>query len=508
MNTPEDMNAPKPPVSIKECAAHANPGSNAGSLVYALVSAPKTTVGDWDALIQNATLAYQRSDAAEARKCLTSAGAEIPGRCDQILGLGYIRLNLGDFPEAAAWFSHAVRLSPELAHTHSSRALAFALANQPAEARTDAEHALTIDPQDSIALKVLTRICLDLKDMEQARKLCDRILKLNPGDADAQTMIEQAAVTMPVVENDKLIVKLPVATSAPQELRLSKQLQSLEGLLGDYHNRCETWQTLGVEHLLQQLVVGDFKRSVEITPAFAPQAAGSDGLPIPPAELTMGYGAGNMDQYIACGRRSYESLAKLLRQQQVELGSGDAMLDWGGAAGRVVRNFIAEARRGCQVWGCDVHAPSIQWAQNHLSPPFRFFNSSALPHLPFPDRHFKFIYGLSVVTHMIALRDLWLLELHRVLRPDGCLILTVHNESTWQWFRKHGMPPWMPSELKALPEMPGEDVEIRGSRWEYCYTFFHSDYLRRIWGQYFELKEIVPCAEGYQTAVVMKPRLG
>ena len=63
----------------------------------------------------------------------------------------------------------------------------------------------------------------------------------------------------------------------------------------------------------------------------------------------------------------------------------------------------------------------------------------------------------------------------------------------------------MPTELQQLPEMPGECVEIRGSRWECCYTFFHSNYLRRIWGQYFEIKDIVPCAEGYQTAVVMKP---
>ena len=504
MNAAKDMNARNQPVSIGECADHANCELPEGTLADSPGSQPRTA-SDWDALIEHATMAYQRGDAAAMRKWLATAGAEIPGRCDQILGLGYIRLNLGDFPEAAVWFSHAVRLSPDLAHTHSSRALAFALANHPAEARTDAERALTIDPQDSIALKVLTRICLDLKDMEQARRLCDRILKINPGDADAQTMIEQATVAMPVVETEGVTVKLPASSSLPQELRLSKQLQSLEGLLGDYKTRCEVWQGLGVEHLLQQLVVGDFKQAADIFPAFAPLPAGSDGLPVPPAELTMGYGAGNMDHYLACGRRSYESLSRLLHKHQVELSPGDVMLDWGGAAGRVVRNFVAESQRGCQVWGCDVHTPSIQWAQNHLSPPFKFFNSSALPHLPFPDRNFKFIYGLSVITHMIALRDLWLLELQRLLRPDGCLILTVHNESTWQWFREHGMPHWMPTELQQLPEMPGECVEIRGSRWECCYTFFHSNYLRRIWGQYFEIKDIVPCAEGYQTAVVMKP---
>jgi ubiquinone/menaquinone biosynthesis C-methylase UbiE len=116
------------------------------------------------------------------------------------------------------------------------------------------------------------------------------------------------------------------------------------------------------------------------------------------------------------------------------------MLDWGGASGRAARNFLSEARRGVDVWGCDVHAPSIQWAQNHLSPPFKFFNSSNLPRLPFADGTFKFIYGLSVMTHLIAMRDLWLLELGRVLTDDGCLILTVHDENTWAWFRERGMP--------------------------------------------------------------------
>lgn len=287
----------------------------------------------------------------------------------------------------------------------------------------------------------------------------------------------------------------PIATT--EELRV------LEGLVGDYAVRTKTWKTLGAEHLLQQLVVGDFGKSQEVFPKPDVLPPGPDGLPVPPVELTMGYGAGNMQIYLDSGRRSYSSLIQLLKKHNVELGDGDAMLDWGGAAGRALRNFTAEAKRGCSVWGCDVHAPSIQWAQNHLSPPFKFFNSSVLPHIPFPDGHFKFIYGLSVLTHMITMRDLWLLELQRVLRPDGCLILTVHDESTWQLFRERGMPPWMPSDLKRLPEMPGECVEIRGSRWEYCYTFFRSDYVRRLWGQFFDIKDIVPKAEGYQTAVVM-----
>jgi SAM-dependent methyltransferase len=286
--------------------------------------------------------------------------------------------------------------------------------------------------------------------------------------------------------------------------KISDQLQKLEGLMGNYSARTEAWKSLGPEHLMQQLVVGNFQKPVDISAAPASGYVGPDGFPVPPVDLTMGYGAGDLKHYLACGRKSYEILTQLFKNHQVELRAGDSLLDWGGAAGRVVRNFIKEARDGCEIWGCDVHAPSVQWAQNHLSPPFKFFNSSSLPHLPFQENSLKAIYGLSVMTHLITLRDLWLLELRRVLKADGCLILTIHNEDTWAWFRKNGMPNWMPPELRDLPVMPGECVEIRGSRWEHCYTFFHSDYIRRTWGQLLDVKEIVPCADAYQAAVIMK----
>src|SRR5258708_6328530 len=284
----------------------------------------------------------------------------------------------------------------------------------------------------------------------------------------------------------------------------SDNLQTLERLLGDYAARTQSWSALGAEHLLQQFTTGHSPEPISIQrqPPVAPK--GPDGFPIPPVDLTMGYGAGDRSHYLATGRRSYEILSGLLAAQGISLERGDWMLDWGCAAGRAVRNFVAEASRGCHVWGCAVHAPSIAWPGTYLSLPFKFFNTSPLPHLPFPENRFKFIYGLSVFTHLLVMRDLWLLELHRVLSHDGCLILTIHDEHTWGWFRQRGMPAWMPSELRQLPELPGECVEVRGNSWEYCYTFFHSDYVRRAWGQYFKVAEIIPCADSYQAAVIFR----
>ena len=463
---------------------------------------------DLSRLVAQAVAACERGDHDTARKCLAAVPPNKLVRCQDAVALGYVALNLGGGAAALDWFTTAVQLDPAQASAHAARALMLQLLNRSAEARQSADTALWLDANDRVALKVLARICINGHRLVEAQAYCQQILELNPSDADARTMLLQCGSPQPVVQLVSSPNTFSVAVPATPTVRANPQPSGsarLDGLLGDYPARCEAWEKLGVEHLLQQLVVGDFKKAVDISTGPAPAATGADGLPLPPPDLTMGYGAGNLDAYLACGRKSYASLMGLLQQQAVELGAGDALLDWGGASGRVVRQFLPEARRGCEVWGCDVHAPSIQWAQGHLSPPFKFFNSSILPHLPFPDGRFKFIYGLSVMTHMVALRDLWLLELGRVLRPDGCLILTVHNESTWTWFRDHNqMPHWMPDDLKTLPDMPGECVEIRGSRWEHVYTFFHSAYLRRVWGQYFRVADIVPAAEGYQTAVVLR----
>jgi SAM-dependent methyltransferase len=388
---------------------------------------------------------------------------------------------------------------PNSPASHASRALALQLLGRSPEASQAARQAILLDPNQVIGLKVLARIHLNAGKHDLAQQCCRRVLARHSKDGDARKMLEEALV---------LQTRLPETTAKPVApppvSRISESLKSLEPLMGDYASRTRAWRNLGPEHLLQLLSAGNYEAPIRIEQKPAPLEAGPDGFPLPPVDLTMGYGAGDLKHYLYCGARSAGMLRNVMARNGVSLQPGDSMLDWGGAAGRVVRNFAPEARQGVNVWACDVHAPSIEWAKNHLSPPFKFFNSQTLPHLPFADGTFKFICGFSVFTHLIVMRDMWLLELRRILRPGGCIILTVHDENSWASFRKNGMPHWMPQELRGLDQMPGELVDIRGSSWEFCYTFFHSDYVRRIWGQYFNVAEIVPGAESYQTAVVLK----
>jgi len=426
--------------------------------------------------------------------------------------LGHTYMQRQDFDSGLTCYNDVAALAPHLSPAHSSRALALQLLKRTPEAKAAALRALECAPDDPVAMKVLARIHLNAGEGLPARQFCAWLLGLDAHDAQAQQMMAEAeALCRSKPDQDahvsapnlgQLQVSIP-EVSRPEPGRTNSD--ALDGLAGDYPARVAAWRKLGTEHLLQQFFVGDFDSSVAIYPKPAAGKLGSDGLPLPPADLTMGYGAGNLDHYMDCARQTYAAFSKLLADHQLTLEPGDHALDWGCAAGRALRMFQAEARRGVNFWGGDVHTPSIRWAADHLSPPFRFFNCSSLPQLPFADRTFKFIYAISVMTHLVAARDLWLLELGRVLRSDGLLVLTIHDENSWAYFCQHGQPGWMPESLRSLVEMPGECVEIRGSQWDHTYTFFHSDYIRRVWGQFFNIVEIRPRADGYQAAVIMRP---
>jgi len=295
------------------------------------------------------------------------------------------------------------------------------------------------------------------------------------------------------------------STQAETPVVQTGKIRQIENLLGDYTSRTHTWKALGSEHVLQQLTYGDFPQRIKISTKPQPCIHTKEGFPIPPSNLTMGYGSGNMESYMASGQWSHDALCSLLAAHNVVMMPGDAMLDWGCASGRVVQYF-RDLTPACEVWGGDVDAPSIEWAKTHLAPPLRFFNCSSLPYLPFQDGKFKFIYALSVFTHLTLFRDMWLLELARVLCKDGLIIVTVHDENTWKFFKEKSMPGWVPPELASKASLPGGCIEVRGSFWHQNFTFFTTEYLRRVWGQYFEIAEIRPQSESYQTAVVLRKK--
>jgi SAM-dependent methyltransferase len=183
--------------------------------------------------------------------------------------------------------------------------------------------------------------------------------------------------------------------------------------------------------------------------------------------------------YEAIGRESRERIERLLpRDWSWE---GKRVLDFGCGAGRTLRHFLDEAERA-EFYGCDIDAPSIAWLADRHSPPLHVFESGEAPSLPQPDGFFDLIYALSVFTHISDHWAGWLLELHRVLKPNGLLFATFLNEPMWAEF---GRGRWDEERTGMLVTKEWNPWDSGGP------IVFHSEWwIREHWGRAFDVLEL------------------
>lgn len=243
---------------------------------------------------------------------------------------------------------------------------------------------------------------------------------------------------------------------------------------------------------------------IVVTPRATPTAAGSpEEFPLPPEDLWE-----RAFDYLELG----STHASRLRAAVARAGGGvnGHLLDFGCGSGRVIRWFLDEARDH-EVWGVDFNAEHIAWAQQHLSPPFRFALGTSLPHLPFEDDTFAVVFAGSVFTHISELGDAWLLELRRVTRPGGVLYLTVHDEVFVERLISESPNSWlgqfMLEHASTLEEL-GRTADIicigRGSN--DSQVFHARDALVQRWSQHLEVVEVLDEDFYHQSAVVLRKR--
>jgi SAM-dependent methyltransferase len=235
----------------------------------------------------------------------------------------------------------------------------------------------------------------------------------------------------------------------------------------------------------------------------------ADGLPVPPPELWERWG-GTLDSYLATGRSDVESVLRLLGDVGVDGGSLVRVLDFGCAEGRMLRFFPRTEES--ELWGVDINAERIAWAQRHLEPPFFFATTTTAPHLPFEDNHFDFVYCLSVFTHISDLADAWFLELLRVTRPEGHVYLTIHDEHTVELLLgpegKYRQTRYMVDLVRGFDEQTG----VLSRDWVYftvfadpaAQVFYDSEYLVGKWSRLADFVRKEREASRYQTGLLFR----
>ncbi len=192
------------------------------------------------------------------------------------------------------------------------------------------------------------------------------------------------------------------------------------------------------------------------------------------------------------------------------------VLDFGGATGRFARH-VALADSASTVTIAELNVNHVQWVERHFGPQVRAAKVSPYPHFPLADGSMSLCVAFSVFTHINAYETGWLAEIHRVLIDDGYAVLTIHSEDTWtllptrkDLFASLEMDHAFTPLYQANPTMPGERLVFDynpGSIEHNCNVFLSSDYIRRVWGKWFEVVEIRPRAHhDFQTVVVLRKR--
>ena len=240
-------------------------------------------------------------------------------------------------------------------------------------------------------------------------------------------------------------------------------------------------------------------------------------LAIPPTEMWEGYGE-TPEQYLAFGREHIASMIAILKAAGTEPENFERVLDFGCAAGRMLR-FYPSSNYRFERWGVDLKASTINWCQQHLSPPFLFSTNTTAPQLPFEDNYFDLVYAGSVFTHIADLPDAWFLELRRVLRKGGYAYITIHDKNSVQLLlskykdRKDHNLGWFIEMLNRFNEKTKVLTQdygcfsIEGGQWggfPVPQVFYDVDYLVRKWSPFAQIVSINPEAYGYQTALLFQ----
>lgn len=128
---------------------------------------------------------------------------------------------------------------------------------------------------------------------------------------------------------------------------------------------------------------------------------------------------------------------------------------------------------------------------------------------PIESQSVDLLYGISVLTHLTEFHQhLWLSEIARVMKPGGCVILTIHGEATtYGSYALGGVTGFMVPFVDKFGFFDGiPDGAIGSDRDTYYRSTYHSrGYIRANWSRYLEVLDIIPAANAFrQDFVVLK----
>jgi SAM-dependent methyltransferase len=176
------------------------------------------------------------------------------------------------------------------------------------------------------------------------------------------------------------------------------------------------------------------------------------------------------------------------------------VLDWGCGCGRVTRHF---AGLPVAVTGVDVDTETVGWCREHLTGTFRPIPLH--PPTDLPSASFDLAIGVSIFTHLTEpVQFEWLAELRRLVRPGGVLLMTVHGEGM---AAANPIPGPVARSLfaRGFYDFPNRVYDAALAETDYYRNTLHTaGYVRREWGKFFDVLDVLPCHIGRHDLVVLR----
>jgi ubiquinone/menaquinone biosynthesis C-methylase UbiE len=209
------------------------------------------------------------------------------------------------------------------------------------------------------------------------------------------------------------------------------------------------------------------------------QFVAAPSAPTPPEHLLHRAGGdADIAGYLRSGHLMACSVDQLIRSRTISIKNQARVLDFGCGCGRLT-TWLRSRYVRWDLHGTDTHAESVAWAQSNLKDIANFTCNVAVPPLAYWDGYFDLVIALFVFTQPDNdVQSEWFEELVRVTRPGGHMIVSVaerHERAS-----------------DAIASM--ESAPMRVHDWSSFYRTNHrtTDFIRKAWGNFARIEQIVP----------------
>jgi SAM-dependent methyltransferase len=381
-----------------------------------------------------------------ASECLAAA-LELSSDSGKIaLAVGHAEIHAGNNEAALEAYTRATRLQPRLASAHANRGLALQLLGRSTEALQSASQALSLDPSDLVALKVVARCNMNNNHLEAAENPCGLLLQQDPADAEAPQMIRERQIQKENAKRaaDSLFgpratkaVSPPHIVPAPIRARKASREEGMEpsvpkpAALESFGSRALDNNSSGRGQRSCANLEAPPRISNHLNNGHSSPASHALLRPVSEGDVCAEIGAGdemfagNRAHYFAVGESALHCIQAALATVKKPAHAIRTVLDLPCGHGRVMR-YLKAALPQAHLTACDLNRGAVDFcARNFGADPVYSHNDLGLISA---QGKFDLIWCGSLLTHLRAAPCAQLVRwFSSRLNPGALLLFTLHG---------------------------------------------------------------------------------